>query len=602
MQVAPLLVLLTAAGALEPPAAWPPAPDDTRVDAWRRPGVVAIELTGSQPGAVRLHRPDGQPSACADGPYRVEVVTLAAPGLPWLEDLCAALPHTPGLLPPGAEHVDTEIPGWADALRTGHLPAPAIARPPGVRVLPGAWPLRPLHLLVLAWAATLAWALRAQPLAWAMGALALAVRMGLHGPLLLLGRGHGVAKRVDGTGLDPNPSVYGDALAAMDGPWWWLSGGAPTAQAWTHLGYSALTVAALTAWLRQEGRLTAATAGLLAALMPLPVALAGTETEFVAVTLLQVTAVLGITRAGWAGAILGVASVGLLAHLRPVQALVAAALVLLAAMRGRGLLALAGGALVAARWAGPQGTGPDAALPWDQLHGTWSELLGVGGALLPLDPTRTPVVLTLLAFLALPLAPRRAVTWIASAAVVVGTAPYAWMRLPTDVLRTQLPAQTWLCALAALALVRVRLAGPVLGIPLLLASAWPARQPAWPRTAWQVEETHLQRVLPTLGPADVVRFDPTWDQLGELETWLNATGHGVWVPDDRRAPVAGELRWLGRGEGREGAVHPCVVDDLDVVELPAEGAGVEAYTTPTLRVGLVRTTTCTRTGRTLEPL
>jgi hypothetical protein len=349
-------------------------------------------------------------------------------------------------------------------------------------------------------------------------------------------------------------TAYGDAWAALMGWPSWLAGGRVDVVHVADALLSALAVPHLRAALRRDlGDGAATFAAALLATSPLVLALAPTESRYVGVTVLEVAALHGLARRDRAGDLLLGLSAGVLAHLRPVEVVVATALALAAAMARRGLAAVLAGALIAWRlavWAAhPPSVGglvPSGVEGWTSW--TW---VGVDARLPWLDPTRTPVALPLLAAVGVGIGLRRAPRL---AAGVVGllaasTLPYLLQPYVTDRLRFELPAQAWLAALAGIGAAWV---ASTRAAPTLLLAAltwWPARTPIAPRP-WQAEHALLRTALSTLPPGTEVAYDPALDDRGYVRDWAQAWSGVRLVPADEATGTP--WRWVGLGDHVDG--------------------------------------------------
>ena len=255
-------------------------------------------------------------------------------------------------------------------------------------------------------------------------------------------------------------------------------------------------------------------AGLMLALLPLPVALSRTEIHFVLVATLQLAAVLGALREDRLGDALCFTSAALLVNLRPLQALFLL-LPLACLLFSRRWWPVAAISAVMGLRAMSLPVSEGAPIDWHLYLSLdfWRRLLlpiGEAPALdLALEPTVTPVLVPALAAVGVMTALRDR-RWrqvlVPAFALALALGPYLPKTTPfADPLRFQLPAQSWWVILAALGLSRVLRwqttsklgTGSMLGVGLLgVASLWWARDPQG-RWAWQEEYRLLVELSPS---------------------------------------------------------------------------------------------------------
>ncbi|MCB9680448.1 MAG: glycosyltransferase family 39 protein, partial [Alphaproteobacteria bacterium] len=389
-------------------------------------------------------------------------------------------------------------------------------------------------------------------------------------------------------------SPYGPGWGTFMGLWWYVSGAVDDHVQAVNLVLSVLCVPALWAVVRRvappEG---AAVAAALLAGLPLAVCLARSETMFVLVAALQLTAALGVVEPRRRGAWLAASSLVLLVLLRPYQVLVAGVLIAALWARGRAVPALVASVVLA--WHAvdllavlqqpqvPTAAGFD---KLDVLTSPW-RLIGPDRALRLTDPWVTPIG----AWLFVPFAwrvDRRAAWWLAALGLAAA-APYAIFARPTDALRFTLPAASWWCALVGMGLVGMPTRWRAAALAITALSFVPARRPVPEPYAWTLEHAHLVAVLPSIPAREVVTYDPTFDEHGTFETWIQLRGHGVWHPGTLDDTAPGGLHWLGRFEGA--TILPPCAEPVDLVEIDGPSTNVEPDFGPVL-VGLVRRVAC----------
>ena len=193
-------------------------------------------------------------------------------------------------------------------------------------VLPVRW--RPLHVVTLTWVVLVLGALPRDLRGLSMLAAAAAARLALYAPNIHLHTDKAYALMDEARGQMGVNVQYGDAYAALCS---WVEiayGAVPDLAQRVDAVAGGLTVAMVMQAVRMSTRddRLAAIAALLMALNPLHVAMSSTEERMVLVTLAQAAFVAGAARRDtWGDALSGL-SAGLVAHLRPEQALIAALL------------------------------------------------------------------------------------------------------------------------------------------------------------------------------------------------------------------------------------------------------------------------------------
>lgn len=332
---------------------------------------------------------------------------------------------------------------------------------------------------------------------------------------------------------------------------------------WVHSALSVLAVPHLYAVMR---RLFDERAGVVAALLlaiaPLPLAIAPTETPFVALATMQVLAIHGLSRTGWVADLMVVLGAGFVTHLRPLEGLFGAAICAVAWSLGRRRAAAGVAAMVAWRlvtWGGAPP--PNHGYPldqWNYVDVQLRQLFGPEGRLVIFNPLRSPAVLVVLAPLGVWAGWRRS-RWATAgltSLVVVSTLVYINQGAPSDTLRYQSPVQVWWCALAALGLMAVARRPVVLALVLLVGapSWWMARHP-YPPFPWQIEYTLLRRALATLPPGTVVAYDDAVDQRRYEARWVELYA-GVKLVPESAAPADVAWRWVGLADHVHGVKPP----------------------------------------------
>jgi hypothetical protein len=618
-----LLLTLLIAGAFagaEPLPVLAPVPADTHAEVYRAPGQLHVFLSGATPGLLDLRRTsdraadDGRdaPTCSAQGIdlFAYELATEA-----WIPAVCAALESSPPEIPIGPR-----VPAGADE----HPPITWTATRQGIEVYPALidadghlgsalWPWRPLHPLVLI-GALLAAALaprRKEP--WLIALFALVVRVALTSERAVLEGDHPFQRFVTATGLAETDWPHGDTWAAVLGPVWLLFGGPDRLPHAASLVASVLTVAYLwglvEAWFDDRA---ANTAALMLAVLPLPVALARSEDDLALATLLQVWALYGLARGDRRGGVFTAIAVGLLANLNavhlpftmlPIAALTANPRHRVSAVAA--LLLTAGGAFMAGKG---MGANPDhlASLHLEDLPNVFDPgyVVGPGGRLAPSDPSVSPIGVTALAITSLlwvppPFRTPMQALW---GALAITTLPYLHLPGAVEAVRLQLPAQTWLTALAGVAFVCVdprarRLWVLVLGLSWVLSSS-PLSGGA---ITWTAEHAALRDALAYVPEDAAVSFQPVSPGSPWQQRYYQLQMRGVWLPQGKRPLQAGEYRWIGRSDADlpdDGcSLRPVVERMVPVRQSPDSSA------TPTeLHLGLFEVRSCGQPPQEPPPL
>jgi hypothetical protein len=600
-----LVLLLLSFAQASPPAALVALPTELEVRIVRQPGELQVWVSSPAPGLLRLTRTDDRPAdatpTCSGGG-----VDLFAPDhaeAPWISEVCAGLTTHPPALPPGPRHAaGTEEQPRRTWSAQGVEVSPAILDSEG-RLRPAMWPWRPLHAIVLPWLLLVLWALPRRREPWLIAAAALLIRLILTPDRALMGADAPFERYVTATGLAADPSPYGGTWAAMLGPVWLVLGRPRELAHLAGLVSSALSVAVLwelvARWFDERA---ARAAALILMAMPLAVALARTEDSLPLAALLQATAMLGLARRDPAGGALTAMSCVLLASLRPLQIPFALLLLApLAAERAHRVAAVFAGALVLgegaiAAWHAAQGIGVSDGLHLDALPRLLERgyIVGPGGRLAPADPAITPIGVTALAITSLLWVPgpyRRAMA-LCWSALAISTLP--WLHIPdaSVAARFQLPAQTWVAALAGIAWACVDERARRPWIAAIVLSWVLARAPlSGGHFPWTLEHNALHEALPYLPEDAVVRFRPVRPGSPWQPRYYQLLQQGVWVGLDRRPLEAGEYRWLGLSDAGAPADSCRLKPVWETMaplppELPVEGGLTEAA------IGLYEVVTC----------
>lgn len=423
---------------------------------------------------------------------------------------------------------------------------------PGLPLTWGALLTHPLALLGPAVWVLLVWTLPRDRVALGVLALSVAARAWAFTPRIHYHLDRAYAELVTATGAMSPDIAYGEGFTALMFWPYQLSGGHADTVHVAHAALSSLAAVHLLAALRGLGQpdrgpapgppggrteRAAQIAAVLLALNPLSVAMAPSETRYVALATLQAAALHGLVRRDRAGDALLVLAGGLLAHLRPFEGALTAAFALAAWRADRRPAAAALAAFCALRlatWgAQPPGVGGAAGEGWTAFFDRpW---LGPDARVVAFDPTRTPWMLPVLAALGA----RRAAPAV-TALFVVTCLAYFHQPFLADRLRFAVPAQVWLCALAGVGASALSPRALAAAAVLTAASAWPARHPL-PTFPWQAEYTALRAALAQLPPDAIVAYDDRLDRDYQRR-WLEACGQPRWVP--LGTPGAG-WRWVG---------------------------------------------------------
>jgi hypothetical protein len=448
----------------------------------------------------------------------------------------------------------------------------------------GPFRLRPLHLVVLIWLIVAHLGLPRDRYAVGAGLMAFGVRVALSARTVLLGGDAAFERLLSARGrLDPD-LYYGEAWACLMGPYSFALGDPPGLVLGLNVLVSAMTVWVLVGLLERLGATEVERfgAGILLALSPLAVALAGTEIHFVAVGLLQVAAVYGALseRGGWRGqmdGLLAASSLGLLIHLRPLQIAFVLLPLGLLAWRRRWLHLALGLALVGWRAAQvlPHAGGGSGVMQYER----YLELPFLARLMMPgpeavdlaLRPTVTPMIVPLLAMIGLVVWLRQERWKPVAVLAIAGTLallPYAVKTQPfADPLRFQLPVQTWWVALAGLGLGvlwRRGLLGQAALVLGLVASLYVARAPV-ERWAWQ-DELGFWRQL-ELEEGERVWINDSQDPNGHTRRWLTLNTPGTWLGHTQGQPADGDLVVRGTADRHPGASFPYEDCELERVAL-----------------------------------
>ncbi|MCP4810258.1 MAG: hypothetical protein GY913_23965 [Proteobacteria bacterium] len=450
-------------------------------------------------------------------------------------------------------------------------PQPAPQRP---------WAPRPLSLVVLVWLVALVLSLPRDRETIGAFLMALGVRVALSPRTVLLGGDAAYERLVSAVGHLPLDRYYGDTWPALMGPLNALLGRPPGLVHGIDLLLSALTVPLVVALAAQLGGTKAEryAAGVLLALSPLAVDLAGTETHFVLVAALQVAAVLGALREDRIGQVLAWSSIGLLAHLRPLQAIFCLLPLGLLLWRRRWLALGLASALVSWRaWQIldlPPGSGGGIVDYGRYLEPRFLMRMVAPGADagdLALNPWVTPFMVPLLACGGLFATLRREryrAAIVPSIAGMLALAPYAPKLEPlADPLRFQLPVQTWWVVLAGLGLGlvwtwRMRWLAPVLVLVVVAIGVARSPHPTW---AWQAEYPFLLGEGRKLEPGTLVVMNAGQDPHGHMRDWLDWHTGAVWLGEDEWTPQPGDVVYRGTADRFEGVSWPFEGCELQVL-------------------------------------
>ena len=441
----------------------------------------------------------------------------------------------------------------------------------------GPWRPRPLSLMFLAWVGAAFLALPRTREALGAFVMALGVRVALSRTSLLLGGDAAYERLLWARGrMDPD-LYYGDGWAAVMGPLSAAFGDPPGLVHGVNLMLSALAVPLLVALMGRLGatRPERYAAGVLLALSPLAVSLAGSEVHFVLVATLQIGAVLGALRGDRLGQVLAVASIALLVNTRPLQA-VFVLLPLALLLKDRKWIPLLA-SLAFVGWRGlalldlPGGTG-DGVIDWERYLelGFLIRFLAPGPEAvdLALNWNVTPFAIPLLACGGLWATLRRE-RWqaalVPSIAGLLALLPYAPKTIPfADPLRFQLPVQTWWIALAGFGLGlawtwRPRVLVPVLGLVVASIALAATPHPTW---VWEHEYVFLRRESNHLEENARVYMNVEQDPNGHMRRFLTLTRPPRFV-DGR--PGEGDIVYKGSADRHPGASWPWADCELEIV-------------------------------------
>lgn len=481
------------------------------------------------------------------------------------------------------------------------------------------WAPRALSLVVLAWLVGLVLCLPRDRETLGAFVMALGVRVALSPRTVLLGGDAAFERLVAARGHLPLDPYYGDAWSALMGPLNAVSGAPPGLVHGVDMMLSALAVPLVVALVGHLGgtRPERYAAGLLLALSPLAVKLAGTESHFVWVATLQIAALVGALRQDRLGELLAWSSIGLLAHLRPLQAVFCLLPLALLLWRRRWLglgLALA---LVGWRTsqilALPAGSGEGIVQYGRYLDPNFLLRLiapGRDGADLALNPWVTPFMVPILACGGLWATLRREryqAALIPSIAGMLSLLPYAPKLEPfADPLRFQLPVQTWWIVLAGLGLGlvwtwRVHLLGAVL---FLTGAAWIVAQEPHPEWVWQAEYPFLLGQGRQLEAETRVFMNAEQDPHGHMRDWLDWNTDAVWIGADEALPVVGDVVYKGSADRHPGASWPyedCRTESIVARQVASVTDGWVDLGADSVTLGFYRVVDCPVATGEIEP-
>jgi hypothetical protein len=485
-----------------------------------------------------------------------------------------------------------DAPSFADATPREHIPAASAST------------MVALHGLAIAWVLSLLWALprRREPWAWALGALAL--RAWVAPAHVLMGVAYPYDYLLTYAGLRSPNLRYGAGWPALMDVLRPLAGAAPERLHDVNLALSALTVVcvwqAVERWTRDD--VAARLSALTMALLPLPFALATTETSFVLVALLGAASLAGLARADRAGAWSAGLSAALLAHTRPdaIPVAVVVALALVASRRvGPSFLAVAAiGARVAFLATADFDAPPPGLTMLERIAGT---IVGRHSATVVLDPTVTPFWLVPAGLFGAWCAWRRgqrgAVALLALL-VLAATGPYLIYERVTDLARFGLSAQSlWvvLAGLGAADLGRGGVGRRAVWLAVMVAGLWVARAPLGGPMVHRVEHAFARVTLCAQPPGTRIRYDAARDpDAGMARFFQVVCGVALRAIPADGVMSPGELVWRGVGD-RWPAAHPperCTVDPVAARTTPAWDGGLEPIGDGPVSVGLFRVRDC----------
>ena len=471
----------------------------------------------------------------------------------------------------------------------------------------GPWRPRPLSLVVFSWLVAALVALPRTREAIGAFIMALGVRVALSRTSLLLGGDAAYERLLSARGRFDPDLYYGEAWAAVMGPLSAAFGDPPGLVHGMNVFFSALAVPLLVALMARLGATRAEryAAGVLLALSPLAVSLAGSEVHFVLVATLQISAVLGAVRNDRLGELLAACSIGLLVHLRPLQG-VFVLLPLILLLKDRRWLGLGLG-LALVGWRAqqllslPGGTGEGVIDFGRYLElGFLLRMVAPGPEAvdLALNWEVTPFAIPLLAAGGLWATLRRdrwQAALVPSCAGLLALLPYAPKELPwSDPLRFQLPVQTWWIALAGFGLGLAwtwapRYLGPVLvvvGVSIVVAGS---PHPQW---AWESEYVFLRRESSHLDEGTRIFMNPEQDPHGHMRRFLTLTRPPEFLAG---RPEPGDLVYKGTAERHPGASWPyadCSVEPVAIEMVPPHTDGWVDLGSDLLELGLYRVVSC----------
>lgn len=416
--------------------------------------------------------------------------------------------------------------------------------------------LRWLHLVLLAWGALLLWRLPVRRgglwllgLAGAVRWLTWEPRMHMHGD-----KGYNTFMTAWGASVD---RVYGDAWPNFGSLGTMVHGpSAYSLHVYTAV-LSALTVPWLfSAVLRATGDVRAArAAGVLLAVLPIPVTMSGTESPLVFAAMLQAVAVAALLSDRRVDHALGGLSLILLASTRPMQMIMAGAIWLAWAWK-RPKSALLWVTAAALGWRAlefievVQEYGKPTGDMLDQLPGILSSLhlqVGPGARWGVTDPQFLPAGVLFLGLLGLVFRTRAAAPFLAL--WFLGAFLYLGQGIRADQIRFHLPQTTWWAALAGLGFAALPawsgLRGAVAGLVTL--SFLTALQPRQRNTPWMVEHRFLLDVVSLPDPGAEVHYFRTVDSGVKIHRWLRVASPATWEPIDaeRAAPDPSAWYFIG---------------------------------------------------------
>ncbi len=463
-----------------------------------------------------------------------------------------------------------------------------------------------LRALAVAWFALTLWALPRRVEPWAWGLFALAVRFVVAPPHILMSVGYPYGALMTYAGTESPSLLYGAGWNAVLDVLRPLFGPHPDQLHLIHGLLSAWVAPCLWSVATHAGatpRVARVTA-LLAATLPLAVALGTTETLFVLIAALHATALLGLSRGDRVGAALVAVSAGLLANVRPDQGVVVLTLlVALALTRRWGALLLALGPVAARGWElahAPPGLLPVSEL--EQLATIGNPLFGRGSSIVVFDPTLTPFWLVpVAAFGAWRLIRRprtRSLGLAAIALLLAGTAPYVGLHRYTDTSRFQLPTMVTWALLAGLAwepIAARSMAVRAAATTVALLGLGLASGPFSPPLAHAVEHTFARAQLCALPVGARVRYDRARDPFNTMSHYFAAVCHVTLTAWGNDEPLqVGDRVWRGVGDRWHGErpATTCTLRADKIIETPPWDGGLEDLGQTPLPIGLFTVTAC----------